>query len=228
MRDRWKEYSKLGLEQFISTAVSEDTRYCHFCKQIPQLRQQQNQKHYNLAQERIFQAAEVPVDSLRYKGGKSDLYVQKLHKEELRKIEDRDKWQSLLLTRMDKIRPSNKVSGHQDWILIFGIATQKIHFRATSTFLANNIVSILPNQVPSAKKLSGSIIEGKEDSVMVDNNADEELATLMQDGAASESKANLTTGDVEMLTDAEANKQNIINSVNIEIAEDCFEQLERK
>jgi len=41
---------------------------------------------------------------------------------------------------------------------------------------------------------------------MVDNNADEELATLMQDGAASESKANLTTGDVEMLTDAEANK----------------------
>jgi len=62
------------------------------------------------------------------------------------------------------------------------------------------------NKVPSAKKLSGSIIEGKEDSVMVDNNADEELATLMQDGAASESKANLTTGDVEMLTDAEANK----------------------
>ena len=106
MRNFWKEKSRKGLEHYLSTAVSEDTRYCHAFKQIPQVQMSTIQSQVEAAKIRILNAAAAPVDSLRYKTENSDL--KKLRSSAFAKREERNKAEIALESRMEKIRPRAK------------------------------------------------------------------------------------------------------------------------
>lgn len=103
MRNFWKEKSRQGLEHYLSTAVSEDTRYCHAFKQIPQLQQNSLPTQYQAAEMRIFEAAAAPVDKMRYKTENTDL--KKLRSSAFARREERNKAEIALESRMQKIRP---------------------------------------------------------------------------------------------------------------------------
>ena len=103
MRDFWKEVMRLGIENYISKEVSEDSRYCHAFKQIPQMRPESSDNLYSAAQVRVFEAANAPVDSLRYKSNPSDL--KKLRGSDFYSREDKKKAERALQSRMEKIKP---------------------------------------------------------------------------------------------------------------------------
>jgi len=67
LRDFWKENLHDGLDEYMREAVTSETRYCHAFKQIPQVRFQKKEGPYQQAEMRLFGAAQIPVDSLRYK-----------------------------------------------------------------------------------------------------------------------------------------------------------------
>lgn len=59
MRNFWKQESKKGLENFLSKAMTEERRFCHATKRIPQVRtlilKTSGEEHD--AEIRLFQAA---------------------------------------------------------------------------------------------------------------------------------------------------------------------------
>ena len=46
--------------------MADETRYCHAFKQIPQVKIHMKEGQYQQAEMRMFGAAQIPVDNLRY------------------------------------------------------------------------------------------------------------------------------------------------------------------
>ena len=103
MRDFWKENCESGLDAYLSQAVSDESRYCHSFKQIPQVRRQTRDGPYAQAQQRLFDAAQIPVDILRYKHTNEDQKMLRSHANERK--EAAKKMTQALLLRMNKTKP---------------------------------------------------------------------------------------------------------------------------
>lgn len=63
MRNFWKTNSRKGLEQYLNTAMKEDTRYCHAFNMVPKVRiLSVNADHYQEAKKKIFELYESVQD----------------------------------------------------------------------------------------------------------------------------------------------------------------------
>lgn len=68
MRNFWKQESRKGLENSLSAAMTDERRYCHAFKRIPQVKTSiiQTAGPEHQAEIRLFTAANLPVDSMRF------------------------------------------------------------------------------------------------------------------------------------------------------------------
>ena len=104
MRNHWKDSSRKGLEQYLSQEVTKEARYCHAFKHIPQLRPSTESHAYAQARARMFEAAAIPVNTLKYKVDNNAEFEAVKTAKKQREQENKD-FELAILSRMAKVRP---------------------------------------------------------------------------------------------------------------------------
>ena len=111
MRNFWKERSNKGLEAYLTKAVTDEARYCHAFKHIPQVRTALTQSNgpQSQAEMRLFNAAQMPEDSMRYKAEETVSVGNKnLRSGAATRRAESQNIQNQLFSRMEKIKPSRQ------------------------------------------------------------------------------------------------------------------------